>query len=72
MVRKKVPSQSALCNYILSHENKIRKEWKEKQGEVGLPVTWKRKGMPLYPRVLRKYQISEEEEQKGGVWHTPF
>lgn len=25
------------------------------------------KGMPLYPRLLRKYQVSREVERKGGV-----
>lgn len=26
--------------------------------------------MPLYPKLLRKYHVSQEVEQKGGVAHT--
>lgn len=31
MAKKKVLSQLVLYNYILSHKNKIRKEWKEEE-----------------------------------------
>lgn len=70
MARKKVLGQSVLYNYILSHENKIRVE--ERRVEEGLAylVHLRGKDMSLYPRLLRKYQVSQEVEQKGGVAPT--
>lgn len=71
MARKMVLSQLVLYNYILSHKNKIRKEWKEEEWGEGLAclLILRGKGMPLYPKLLRKHQASQEVEQKGGVVH---